>query len=114
MLNDLKKSNDVKAIIKSLEEKHDFSLPKNRRQRRSMNCQGKHHVSEIYSPPRITEMARKMGLEAGWALDLTEVDPDDNEPWDFSKKEKRDKAMRKLKQDESFMLIVSPMCGPFS
>ena len=47
MLNDLKKSNDVKAIIKSLEEKHDFSLPKNRRQRRSMNCQGKHHVSEI-------------------------------------------------------------------
>ena len=114
MLNDLKKCNDVKAIIKTLEEKHDFGLPKNRRQRRSMNCQGKHHVSEIYSPPRITKMARKMGLAAGWALDLTEVDPDDNEPWDFSKKEKRDKAMCKLKQDEPLMLIVSPMCGPFS
>ena len=42
------------------------------------------------------------------------MDPDDNEAWDFSKKEKRDKAMRKLKQDEPLMLIVSPMCGAFS
>ena len=79
MLNEFKKSNDVKAIIRSLEEKHDFSLQKNIRQRRSMNCKGKHDVSEIYSLPRITKMARKIRLKAGWALDLTEVDPDDNE-----------------------------------
>ena len=54
-----------------------------------------------------------MAKKTGWALDLTEVDPEDNEAWDFSKKEKRDTAMRMLKEDEPIMLIVNPMCGPF-
>ena len=114
MLNDLKKKNDVKEIMKMLEKSEAFELPKNRRQRRTMNCQGKHDISEVYSPPRITKMARKMGLRAGWALDLTQVDSEDGQPWDFSVKAKRVKALHKLKQDEPMMLIVSPMCGPFS
>ena len=28
-------------------------------------------VSEVYSPPRVAEMARRMGLRVGWALDIT-------------------------------------------
>ena len=28
-------------------------------------------VAEIYSPPRVTEMAQRMGLKSGWALDIT-------------------------------------------
>ena len=33
-------------------------------------------VSEVYSPPRVTEVAEATGLRAGWALDLT-VNQDD-------------------------------------
>ena len=65
-------------------------------------------------PCRITQMAAKMGLTAGWALDLTAVDPEDKKPWDFSMKDKRDKAASMLKRDKPLMLIVNPMCGPFS
>ena len=79
-----------------------------------MNADGKIDVAEVYSPPRITEVANKMGMKPGWALDLTEVDPDDGMAWDFSKAEKQRKAMQLLKDDKPFMLIASPMCGPFS
>ena len=40
-------------------------------------------VSEIYSPPRVSALARRMGLRKGFALDLTVVGPDDGRPWDF-------------------------------
>ena len=30
------------------------------------------HVSEVYSPPRVTSFAHKLGLTAGFALDLLE------------------------------------------
>ncbi len=43
-------------------------------------------VSEIYSPPRVTAMLKRMtnqGLTPGLALDLTTIDPDDGRPWDF-------------------------------
>ena len=40
-------------------------------------------VSEVYSPPRVTEVAEATGLRQGWALDLT-VNKDDGKPWDLS------------------------------
>ncbi len=71
-------------------------------------------VAEVYSPPRITRMAKQMGLSTAWALDLTENDPDDGQPWDLSKPEKRKKAMQLQDRDKPLMVIASPMCGPFS
>ena len=59
-------------------------------------------------------MARQMGLSTAWALDLTENDPEDGQPWDRSKPEKRKKAMMMQDRDQPLMLIASPMCGPFS
>ena len=41
------------------------------------------HVSEICSPPRVFSFAHKLGLTAGFALDLLESDPFDGKPWDF-------------------------------
>ena len=32
------------------------------------------HVSELFSPPRVTKIATKIGLHAGFALDLTQQD----------------------------------------
>ena len=72
------------------------------------------HVSEIYSKPRVTSMAEKMGLVSGMALDLTTVDPDDGKPWDFNIKDKRDKALKLLFTRRSLLLIGSPMCAAFS
>ena len=91
-----------------------FANPK-RRQRRTMRQEkAKSDVAEIYSPPRITKMAREMGMNASWALDLTEVDQDDGMPWDLSKPEKRSKAVKRLDEDKPLMLIGCPMCGALS
>ena len=42
------------------------------------------HVSEVYSPPRVTGLAPRLGLIPGLALDLSIDDPDDGKPWDFN------------------------------
>ena len=78
---------------------------------------GKHVVSEVYSPPRITLEIKKgkyRNLASGIALDLTVNDPDDGRPWDFSLKSKRDKAREMLRQSKPMLLIGSPMCTAFS
>ena len=40
------------------------------------------HVSEVWSPPRVTKLAEEYGLSAGFALDL-QVDDENGQPWDF-------------------------------
>ena len=50
------------------------------------------HVSEIYSPPRVTGLASGLGLIPGMALDLSTVDPDDGKAWDFNNPEKEKSA----------------------
>ena len=55
----------------------------------------KMEVAEVYSPPRVTEMARKMGLRAGWALDLT-MEDHDGRTWDLTSLAMRYRAVRKL------------------
>ena len=46
-------------------------------------------------------------------MDLTSIDESDNEPWDFSRPEKRARAREVLLRDKPFMLIASPMCTAF-
>ena len=74
-------------------------------------------VCELYSPPRVTSMLREMsdhGMTAGFALDLTTLDPDDGTPWDFDKKEKREKAMRMIRKLRPLFVVGSPMCTRWS
>ena len=49
-------------------------------------------VLGTYSPKRVNGMAESLGIISGMSLDLTQTDPDDRKPWDFNKKEKRDKS----------------------
>ena len=65
---------------------------------------GKSDVAEGYSPPRLTAMAKQMGMQAGWAYDLTTIDEDDGQPWDFSKADKQAKAKKRVVEDKPFML----------
>ena len=70
-------------------------------------------VAELYSPLRVVEMAKSMGLRAGWSLDLTTID-EAGRPWDFNHVEMRSKAIRKVLTDKPRLLIGSPMCTAFS
>ena len=70
-------------------------------------------VSELYSPPRVTAMLRRMtdhGLMPGLALDLTTNDPDDGSPWNFDLPAKREKALKLLRTQKPLFVIGSPMC----
>ena len=64
-------------------------------------------VSEVYSVPRVAEVAKRMGLNAGWALDICSNDEEGN-PWDFTKPEMRNKVARKVIEEEPLVLIGSP------
>ena len=73
------------------------------------NLLAKIEVAEVYSPPRVTDMARKMGLRGSWALDVT-VEDHNERSWDLNQLEMRTRAIRRLLQDEPTFLIGSPMC----
>ncbi len=111
----LKSKGIVNEILEKLQQQQEFKAPRTRDVRRAVLQHGTGmDVAEMYSPPRITKMARQLGLADGWALDLTGTDPEDEKPWDFNDEAKRDKAKKMVKADKPVMLILSPMCGPFS
>eukprot|EP00972_Heterocapsa_arctica_P013936 2052841-Heterocapsa_arctica.AAC.1 len=67
-------------------------------------------VSEIYSPPRITDMAKSnpnLGIKPGSALDLTILDKLGNQ-WDFDVPSQRQRAMEKVRTEKPQLLIGSP------
>ena len=70
-------------------------------------------IAEVYSPLRIVEMAKRMGLKGGWSPDLTTCD-EDGRAWDFNQPEMRNRAARKFIKDKPRLLIGSPICTPFS
>ena len=70
-------------------------------------------VAEVYSPPRVAEMANITGMRGGWSLDLTTCDAD-GMPWDFDDSKMRNRAARKLFNDKPIVLIGSPMCTEYS
>ena len=72
------------------------------------------HISELYYPPRVTYMARRMGMIPGIAFDLTMNDPDDWMPWDFNNAEKANTTWDMIKHQRPLLLIGSPMCSAFS
>ena len=77
----------------------------------------RHIVSEIYSPPRVTKLIKEIKpkwVQPGFAFDLTVTDPVDDQPWDFTKAEKRERARRLLRKQRPFLLIGSPECTAFS
>ena len=79
--------------------------------REALGCRA--DLSEVYSPPRIVDQAKKMHMNGGFSLDFTVPDKS-GYIWDFDQAECRDKAMRLVKETKPYMLIGSPECTPFS
>ena len=112
-INAIRQCVDVKKVIQDLEKLPKFKLnAKGKRELRHRSHGA--DVAEVYSPPRITKLASDMNLKAAWALDLTVRDPDDDQPWDLSDPGKQAKTKKKINEDKPLMLVVCPMCGPFS
>eukprot|EP00972_Heterocapsa_arctica_P102279 15070258-Heterocapsa_arctica.AAC.1 len=73
-------------------------------------------VLDIYSPPRITSMAKSnpnLGVKPGFAMDLIILDEFGNR-WDFDVPSQRQRAMEKIRTEKPQHLIGSPMCTAFS
>lgn len=64
-------------------------------------------VSELYSPPRISKEAAKMGLKTGQSYDLATG-------WDLDKPGDRRKMWQSLKEEKPEVLIVCPPCTAFT
>ena len=78
--------------------------------------QANQSVTEVYSPPRVTEWAKRLpsyGIVPGLALDITTRD-DDGVPWDFDIAERRQTARRLIAEQKPLFLVGSPMCTAFS
>ena len=64
-------------------------------------------VAEAFSPPRVTEEAKKFGLAAGEAMDLSTG-------WDFTRERDRQRARQYVEEHMPRLLIGSPPCTMFS
>ena len=87
-----------------------------RRYRRETTQAARRLVSEIYSPPRVTQLlheTRHKHLMPGFAFDITMVDPVDGQPWDFALEHKRRRARAMIREQRPYVLIGSPMCTQF-
>ena len=64
-------------------------------------------ITEVYSPPRVTVVAKKTGLNPGSAMDL-------RTGYDFSTKEDRERARQQIRKEKPKLLVGSPECKMFS
>ena len=64
---------------------------------------------ELYSPPRLTEFARRSGWGDGLALDLTTCD-ENGEEWDFTKESCRERAKQRIEVLSPDLLLGCPPC----
>ena len=64
-------------------------------------------VSELYSEPRIAKEATRQGLTAGTSIDL-------KTGFDLTKPGDRQRAWRRLKEEDPDLIMICPPCGPFS
>lgn len=70
-------------------------------------------IVELFSPPRVTEYARRHRLGDGVAMDLVTCD-EHGRPWDFSLEECRARASELIEFLDPDLVIGSPPCGPYS
>ena len=64
-------------------------------------------VTELYSPVRVAEACRRMGLKPGSSMDI-------RTGYDFNKRDDRNRAYRTLIEEDPEVLIACPPCTLFS
>ena len=69
----------------------------------------RNHISEVWSPPRVTELPSEYGLSPGFSYDI-QTDDETRHPWDFDRADMRSKCVRNMIEQTPHFLIGSPMC----
>ena len=103
---------DVGEILQVVKQLGGSSAKYLRERKRAV----KQIVSEIYSPPRVTAVAKllpELRCVPGFALDLTTTD-EAGQPWDFDNAGQRKRARAMVEEQRPMLLIGSPMCTAFS
>ena len=68
---------------------------------------GRVDITEVFSPVRVTEMAKRYQLKPGEAMDLMTG-------WDFDRKAHRDAAIELIRRTKPKLVIGSPDCTMYS
>ena len=64
-------------------------------------------ISEVFSPPRVSEVGEKKRFGRGTAFDL-------QTGWDLADPQQRKQMWRKLDEERPLLIVLCPPCGPFS
>ena len=132
--DDAQGETDLRDFFKMMEHKHRDEMEKvdgeimqvldhlgvgenkKRAFRREQHKAVKRMVSEIYSPARVSALAKmcpEYDILPGFALDLT-VSDIDGRVWDFDDDEMQRRAWAKIHAEAPLMIIGTPMCTAFS
>ena len=71
------------------------------------------HVSEVWSPPRVTKLAHEYDLKPGFSFDI-QTNDENGKPWDFDVPAQRRKCIERVIHEKPQFLVGSPMCTAFS
>ena len=69
----------IRQVFEAPDWEHTSRADKGRL--RTLKGNASNDVSEVYPPPRVTDVAEATGFRPGWAWDLT-VNQDKGQPWD--------------------------------
>ena len=82
----------AKKVFEDISRLPEFKMRIKKKQEPPTLTQGwSTDCAEVYSPPRVMQIASEMTLRMAWALDLTTIDPKAGMPWDFAFENKRKK-----------------------
>ena len=71
-------------------------------------------ILEIFSPPRVTQVAKHRGLRPGWAMDISSVDPWTGRSWDLSLKVNQDRVKHLVRKHKPWVIMGCPPCTMYS
>ena len=71
-------------------------------------------VCELFSPPRVTLVAKEAGLKSGYSLDCNWHDQTTNRMWNLLEKRDQSLLWGVLRRRPTRLLIASPPCTIFS
>ena len=70
-------------------------------------------IAELFSPVRMTAMAKEYGLKGGWSVDDRCTDPITGRTYDLRTKKDQNEVRRLIKRDRPLVLTVSPPARSF-
>ena len=74
----------------------------------------KYDIAELFSPVRMTGMAKEFDLRGGWSIDDRCTDPITGRTYGFRTKKDQNEVRKMIRKDRPLVLTVSPPCTLFS